>query len=156
MTFWRMQLHPADAESSIKHCVESLAAGYVGLDFEEDVGDLLIQENRQRIPSKHKDFLGFSDEMKPGDHVLIISHHFPFALARVKGEYNFIKHRATELGIWFRHFREVECVYYYADRVTNPKNWEMLTMTDTISPLRNAEKASYRLIDAWLSDVSHI
>lgn len=29
--FWRMQLHPADPSESTKCCVESLAAGFIGL-----------------------------------------------------------------------------------------------------------------------------
>ena len=33
MTYWRMQLHPADPDQAVKHCVESLASGYIGLDF---------------------------------------------------------------------------------------------------------------------------
>jgi hypothetical protein len=31
MAHWRMQLHPADAGSSTRHAVESLAAGFIGL-----------------------------------------------------------------------------------------------------------------------------
>jgi hypothetical protein len=41
MTYWRMQLHPSESEGAIKHTVESLSAGYIGLDFSVDVPDLL-------------------------------------------------------------------------------------------------------------------
>ncbi len=41
MAYWRMQLHPAEPSESVKGCVESLAAGYIGLDFATDVGDLM-------------------------------------------------------------------------------------------------------------------
>lgn len=35
-----MQLHPADSKHAIKHTIESLAACYIGLDFDRDIGDL--------------------------------------------------------------------------------------------------------------------
>lgn len=40
MTYWRMQLNPAEHGRAMEHTVTSLAAGYIGLDFEPDVGDL--------------------------------------------------------------------------------------------------------------------
>ena len=40
MAYWRMQLHPDNASEAVRHAVQSLAAGYIGLDFAEDVGDL--------------------------------------------------------------------------------------------------------------------
>ena len=40
MAYWRMQLHPDNASEAARHSVESLAAGYIGLDFATDVGDL--------------------------------------------------------------------------------------------------------------------
>jgi hypothetical protein len=40
-------------------------------------------------------------------------------------------------------------VRYYADFVTNPREWGNLVMTDAISPLRDKNNASYRLIKRW-------
>ena len=36
MAYWRMQLHPNNASEAVRHAVQSLAAGYIGLDFAED------------------------------------------------------------------------------------------------------------------------
>jgi hypothetical protein len=88
--------------------------------------------------------------MAVADRVLIITHHFPFALVRVAGPYNYIRVKAPELGVWFRHFRKVDDVWYYGDLVTDAHGWERLTMTDTISPLRDPGSLSYQLIDRWL------
>ena len=41
MTYWRMQMHPAKPNEAVRHCVASLAAGYIGLDFFHNVGDLM-------------------------------------------------------------------------------------------------------------------
>jgi hypothetical protein len=41
MAYWRMQLRPSESEGAIKHTVECLSAGYVGLDFGVNVPDLL-------------------------------------------------------------------------------------------------------------------
>ena len=150
MTYWRMQLHPADSENAIKHSIESLNAGYVGLDFDQDSGDLTKTE-QEKLPGKQRDFWAFAHEMKVGDVVLIIAHHFPFALATISGKYNYIRERAPELGVWFRHFRKVKNVRYYADYVTNANAWQRITMTDTISPLRDPNSSSYRLIKKWES-----
>lgn len=40
MTYWRMQLHPSEPDQAVRHSIESLAAGYIGLDFVEDIGRL--------------------------------------------------------------------------------------------------------------------
>lgn len=61
--------------------------------------------------------------------MLIISHHFPFALATVAGDYNYIRQAVPEIGVWFRHFRRVKEVQLYSDRVTNAANWQQLKMT---------------------------
>ena len=55
------------------------------------------------------------------------------------------------IGVWFRHFRRVKDVRYYGDLKTNAHNWERITMTDTISPLRDEGSLSYRLINEWLA-----
>ena len=87
--------------------------------------------------------------MKEGDEVLIIAHHFPFALATIDGPYNYVREAVPELGVWFRHFRKVKSVRYYADYITNARSWEQITMTDTISPLRDPNSKSYQLISEW-------
>jgi hypothetical protein len=104
------------------------------------------------LPENQTDYWGFANEMKEGDCVLIIAHHYPFALTTVSGPYNYIRERVPELGIWFRHFRAVDDVRYYADYFTNVRAWEPLTMTDTISPLRDPGSKSYQLIEEWRGD----
>ena len=152
MAYWRMQLHPADSEHAIKHTVESLAAGYIGLDFLRNIGDLM-KIPREKLPVSQRDYWAFAHEMEIGDHVLIIVHHFPFALITVAGKYNYIRERAPEIGVWFRHFRKVKDVKYYADYVTNANSWQQLTMTDTISPLRDHKSLSFKLIEEWIHSV---
>src|SRR2546425_5470915 len=136
MTYWRMQLHPSTSGKAVKHAVESLAAGYIGLGFGSDVGDLLLAD-QSALPEQKKDYWAFAHDMKEGDEVLIIAHHFPFALATIDGPYNYVREAVPELGVWFRHFRKVKSVRYYADYITNARSWEQITMTDTISPLRD-------------------
>ena len=148
MTFWRMQLHPAEASHSARHAGQSLAAGFIGLDFEHDVGDLL-RAAKSDLGGNQQDYWAFAHEMKEGDTVLVIAHHFPFALVQVKGGYNYMRETAPEIGVWFRHFRRVERVRYYADFVTNARAWEPIKMTDTISPLRDSTSKSYTLIERW-------
>jgi len=149
MTYWRMQLHPAKPSEAVRHCVESLAAGYIGLDFEYDVGDLM-KTTQEKLPEYERDYWAFAHEMKVDDVVLIIAHHFPFALATVSGKYNYVRSKDSKLGIWFRHFRKVEDVRYYADFVTNAKSWQQITMTDTISPLRDPNSLSFKLTEEWI------
>jgi hypothetical protein len=148
MTYWRMQLHPDERGEALKHCVESLAAGYIGLDFGADVGDLMAT-TQTNLPPNQKDYWAFAHEMDLGDKVLVIAHHFPFALVTVAGEYNYIRVHAPELGVWFRHFRRVTDIRYYGDLKTNAHQWEKVTMTDTISPLRDRSSLSYQLIETW-------
>jgi len=147
--YWRMQLHPSEPGEAVRHTVESLAAGYIGLDFASEVGDLL-EASQQSLPENQRDYWAFAHEMAQDDRVLIVTHHFPFALVRVAGPYNYIRVTAPELGVWFRHFRLVEDVWYYGDFMTNAASAERLTMTDTISPLRDPTTLSYRLIERWI------
>jgi hypothetical protein len=149
MTYWRMQLHPDEPGEALKYCVESLAAGYIGLDFAAEVGDLMAT-TQAHLPATQKDYWAFAHEMEIGDKVLIIAHHFPFALVSVAGEYNYIRFHAPEIGVWFRHFRRVMDISYYGDLKTNAHEWEQLTMTDTISPLRDPSSKSHQLIERWL------
>jgi hypothetical protein len=152
MTYWRMQLHPSESEGAIRHTVESLSAGYIGLDFSVDVPDLLTIP-QDALPENQRHYWAFAHQMAAGDHVLLFAHHFPFALARVTGEYNYIRVAAPEIGVWFRHFRSVVDVRYYGDFVTNAQTWQPITMTATITPLRERNSASFQLIEQWLSGI---
>jgi len=143
-----MQLHPDQPGEAIRHAVESLAAGYIGLDFGTDVGDL-TQTTKAALPENQKDYWEFAHEMRVGDRVLIIVHHFPFALTRVASDYNYIRRRAPEIGVWFRHFRRVDQVRYYGDFVTNANRWQQIVMTDTIARLRDSGSMSFQLIEEW-------
>jgi hypothetical protein len=152
MAYWRMQLHPAEPSESVKGCVESLAAGYIGVDFTTDVGDLMRLDPSTLKPGE-RDYFLFAHEMAVGDKVLIIAHQFPFALATVDGDYNYILHPSKNIG-WFRHSRAVRDVAYYSDWETNPKAWVKTTMTDAISPLRDPASISHRLIDDWVRAIT--
>jgi hypothetical protein len=148
MAYWRMQLHPSSSGDAVKHTVKSLAAGYIGLDFAIDVGDLLRTE-QSALPATQKDYWAFAHSMDIDDLVLIQSHHFPFALARISGGYNYIRSPAPEIGVWFRHFRPVDRIRYYADFRTNAREWDRITMTDTISPLHDSAGKAHCLIEEW-------
>lgn len=150
MAFWRMQLHPNDSENAVKHTTQSLASGFIGLDFANPPGDLTDAVASDIDPSE-RDYWEFAHTMMIGDIVLIIAHHYPFAIVRVSGNYNYVRTPVNKIGVWFRHFREVDEIRYYGDLVTNASNWERLVMTDTISILRDPTKASYRLIEQWLA-----
>ena len=150
MTYWRMQLHPDESVGAIRHTVECLSAGYIGLDFATDVPDMLTVR-QDELPENQRNYWAFAHEMAVGDHVLLFAHHFPFALVRVTGEYNYIRNTAPEIGVWFRHFRQIDEVRYFGDFVTNVKTWEPLTMTATITPLRDTTTSSYQLIERWLN-----
>ncbi len=149
MAFWRMQLHPDDSGRGSRHSAESLSAGFIGLDFGQDRGDMTLIQNPAILPQGERDYLDFAHRMVVGDKVLIIAHNFPFALATVAGEYNYIRTPVPELGVWFRHFRRVSDVKYYGDWVTNAADWQRLIMTDAISILNDPTGQSYRLIQAW-------
>lgn len=149
MAYWRMQLHPSESEGAVRHTVESLAAGYIGLDFSIDVPDLLTV-GQNALPPTQRNYWAFAHEMNVGDRILLFTHHFPFALARVAGPYNYIRETAPEIGVWFRHFRKVDDVRYYGDFLTDAHIWERLTMTATITPLQKTDSGSYQLIERWL------
>jgi hypothetical protein len=145
-----MQLHPNFAGQSARHAAESLSAGFIGLDFRSDVGDLhrAVYED---LPVEEKVQWAFAHEMVEGDRVLIFVHHYPFALARVAGPYNYIRIPVPEIGVWFRHFRRVDDIRYYSDFRTNASTWKPLTMTATLTPLRDGGSASKLLIDEWIA-----
>ncbi len=149
MTYWRMQVHPGDSGNAIKHTVASISTGYIGLDFVIDVPDLLTV-TQEALPENQRNYWAFAHEMKEGDQVLLFAHHFPLALVRVAGPYNYIRTVAPEIGVWFRHFRKIDDVRYYGDFVTDANTWESITMTATITPLRETTSKSYQLIEEWL------
>ena len=149
MTYWRMQVHPGDSENAIKHTVESISADYIGLDFVTDVPDLLTV-SQEALPENQRNYWAFAHEMELGDRVLLFAHHFPLALVRVAGHYNYIRTKAPEIGVWFRHFRKVDDIRYYGDFVTDARKWEYIAMTATITPLRDPKTKSFQLIKEWL------
>jgi hypothetical protein len=152
MTYWRMQLHPNEPGEALKHTVESLAAGFIGLDFSRRYGVRDLRETTQEtLPTHQRDYWAFAHGMIEGDMVLIIVHHYPFALATIAGDYNYIREPEPRIGVWFRHFRQVRDVRYYGDFVTSAHQWERITMTDTISPLHDESSLSYRLIEKWVA-----
>jgi hypothetical protein len=151
MAYWRMQLHPGNSSKAMYYTASSLAAGFIGLDFKNPPGDLTDVEVKD-IESTQRDYWDFAHKMAAGDYVLVIVHHFPYALVKVKGEYNYIRHPDNDIGVWFRHFRAIEVIGYYGDRVTNANKWEQLKMTDAISILHTPDKASYQLIQEWLNE----
>ena len=148
MSYWRMQLHPDDGSNAVRYAVESLGRGYIGLDFADPPGEL-TNVRAEDIPQNQRDYLDFAHRMREGDFVLIVAHHHPFALVEVTGAYNYIREPELELRFWFRHFRRVKPVSYYADWVTNPTTWQQTTMTDTISILNDTNSRSYQLIESW-------
>ena len=150
MTYWRMQLHPDESESALKSTVESLSHGYIGLDFSREVGDL-TKVPQSDLPENQKTYYAFANEMAVGDWVLISVHNFPFALVRVNGQYNYIRSHASEIGVWFRHFREVDDITYFGDVMqTDVRKWEQIPMPATLTPLRQSSTESWQLIERWL------
>ena len=148
MNYWRMQLHPDDSSSAVAATMKSLGLGYIGLDFANPPGDL-TDVSRDHIDKTQRDYWDFSHTMQMKDLVLVVAHHYPCALAEVEGDYNYIRRPQEELGVWFRHLRKIRVLGCYADLVTNPSNWERVTMTDTISILKDKAGISYQLIERW-------
>jgi hypothetical protein len=142
-----MQLHPNDAKNSAYYASQSLSAGFIGLDFETEVGDLLAVEH-QNVLTTQRDYMAFAKEMQIGDKVLIIVHHFPFAVVTVSGEYNYIRKIDPALGVWFRHFRKInkDEIILFSDYNTNARAWDQVIMTDAISILNDPISKSYKLI----------
>ncbi len=85
-TYWRMQLHPNRSDQAARYTVQSLAAGYIGLDFKPDVGDLM-ELDKSDLPEGQRAYWAFAHEMLANDLVLIVAHNYPFALATVAGRY---------------------------------------------------------------------
>src|SRR5688500_8105364 len=101
--FWRMQMHPSQPAFAMRYAAESVAAGFIGLDFKEQPGDLL-QVMRESLGAGERDYWDFAHRMATGDRVLLIVHHRPYALVTVTGDYNYIAEPEPALGVWFRHF----------------------------------------------------
>jgi hypothetical protein len=152
MNYWRMQLHPSDSARAVSHSMKSLGLGFIGLDFANPPGDL-TDVAQSDIERGQRDYWEFAHTMEIGDVVLVVAHHFPCALAEVIGDYNYIRNPRTELGVWFRHFRRVKVLSYYADFVKDPASWVQTTMTDTISILRDTDGTSYQLIREWMREI---
>lgn len=149
--YWRMQLHPNDADNAFHHSIACLSAGLIGVDF-SIAADLMTLEKTE---VEQSDAWHFAHEMAVDDVVLVMAHHYPLALCRVASDYNYIRRREFALGeVWFRHFRRIDRVYYYGDFVTNAHDWARITMTNTLSPLRSSDSQSRKLIDEWLADLA--
>jgi hypothetical protein len=148
-----MQLHPNDPTKALSHTAQSVAAGFVGLDFMNPPGDLTDVSSAD-IDESQRGYWKFAHNMKIGDLVLIIAHHYPYALVRVSGEYNYIRTPVGDLGVWFRHFRSVDQVWYYGDFVTNAKKWERIIMAETISPLKDSTTTQFRLVKKWIAHMA--
>lgn len=148
MAYWRMQLHPNESAQAVSYVAKALGMGFIGLDFDDPPGDL-TDVDPSAIEKTQRDYWDFAHKMAIGDVVLVLAHHYPLALVEVTGHYNYIR-SPEELEVWFRHFRRVSVVGYYADLVTNPKAWEKITMTDTISILHDPKSKSFQLISLWL------
>jgi len=153
--YWSMQLHPADSQSAMKYAVESVAAGFVGLDFKGEPGDLR-NVNRESLAAGERDYWDFANRMQLGDQVLVIVHHFPFALVTIAGNYNYVARPEPEIGVWFRHFRRINRAEtrYFADYRTNAAAWEQFPMTDTISILKRKDGQRIRLMKEWSGSFS--
>lgn len=149
MAYWRMQLHPNDRERAMMHTVQSLGAGFIGLAYGKDPGDLTVLPSAP-LPEGVTAFdVGFATRMEVGDRVLIIVHNFPFALATVDGDYNYVRVPHPELRIWCNRFRRVRDVKYYADRVKKPKNWKEINTYAAVQWLTSDDSVSYDLIETW-------
>jgi len=125
-----------------------------GLDFADPPGDL-TDVKQQDIDQSQRDYWDFAHIMGVGDIILVVAHHYPCALIKITGQYNYIRAPEAELGVWFRHFRKTDVLGYYADLVTHPAKWEKTKMTDTISILRDPGSASHQLITKWLTKLGH-
>jgi hypothetical protein len=149
MGYWRMQIHPKEPRSTVRDTIASLAAGYIGIDVSGDSRDLAAAQPKT-LSARQLEALAFAQEMAVGDRVLVFAHHFPFALARVAGGYNYVHSPVPERGILYRHFRAVDDVRYYADLVPNAREWESTLVTERVGPLNDPNSMSYQLVERWL------
>jgi len=149
MTYWRMQINSEEPRNAVRDTITALAAGYIGIDVPDDVRELATALPAALSPAQRQ-ALAFAQEMAVGDCVLVFTHHFPFALVRVAGGYNYVCSPVPEHGILFRHFRAVDEVRYYADLAPNAREWESILVTEQMAPLKDPNSMSYQLIERWL------
>ena len=150
MAYWRMQLHPSDRARATMHTVQALARGLIGLGFDQEPGDLLRLSPQPPLPTGvgPQEF-SFATKMARRDKVLVIVHNFPFALATVDSDYNYTS-APDGLGVWFRHFRRVCDVKYFADHELNANSWPRgLGFAGTIQILTDPTAPTYQLIENW-------
>lgn len=149
MNYFRMQLHPDDSGQASKHASESISAGFVGLGFDEDPGDLTkVTPDKAQLSNNEHSYWEILNIQK-GDFILVMSHHYPFALVQVEEGYNYIKKPVHELGIWFNHFVRIDklATRYYSDYITNPANWTKIVAIMTLQKLVKTDTLSYAVIE---------
>ena len=67
------------------YAVQSLAAGLVGFGFRQDPGDLTLLQPAPYPAGVQPHDVAFATKMAEGDKVLVIVHHYPFAVATIEG-----------------------------------------------------------------------
>lgn len=149
MTYWRMQLFPDGQRDAVHDTIATLAAGYIGIDDTDELRDLAAALPSALSPAQ-REALAFAQEMCVGDRVLVFARHYPFALARVAGDYNYVCLPVPAHGILFRHFRAVDDLRYYADLAPNAREWESILITERMAPLTDSKSMTFQLIERWL------
>jgi len=154
MNYWRMQLHSSDSEHATRHTFRCLAAGYVGLDFHADVGDLMKVEREAITPSTQRHYHDFAWKMEDGDFVLVVVRNEPFALVRVAGEYNYTTTPST-LGVWFRHFRAIgrDSMAFWDDRRGRSQSADHAPMAGTLQ-IVNPGTLACDVIEDWCRELN--
>jgi hypothetical protein len=153
--FWRMQLHPGNADQATRYAVQCLATGVVGFDYGEDPGDLVALNGSRKSHNINPHEIEFASENLIGDKVLVLVHHHPFALATIASDYYYLRaktlaEREELFGVWCNHIRRVRDIRYYSDWVKDPNNWESFHKCPTIQKLVDPQSASYKPIQRWL------
>lgn len=144
-----MQLHPDEPRNVVRNTIATLATGYIGIDVPGEVRDLATA-HPMALSARQREAAAFTQEMAVGDRVLVFAHHFPFALVRIAGGYNYVCSPVPAHGILFRHFRAVDDVRYYTDFAPNAREWESILVTERMAPLNDPNAMSYLLIEHWL------
>jgi len=152
-----MQLHPNDKELASFYTNKCLGMNYVGVDFEEDPGDLTKISSEELNTKKYtnpNNFRAFASEVLENDYILIMLHNMPHALVTEIQDYNYIKNQVEEMGIWFRHFRRFMKISYFGDiyKSKNDLLNSSLIMTNTFSGVTE-DSESGRLITEWLTSI---
>jgi hypothetical protein len=153
INYWRMQLHPNESESAAFNTVKSLAAGFIGLDFNEERGDL-TNLDQNKLETRTNNIKAFVYEILREVAALIYLHHSPFALVMEIEEYNFIKKPVPALDIWFKHFRSVGKVSFYSDVFKRTRTRDSkLKMPNTFSD-ESTDSESGKLIAEWITQIA--